>query len=93
MAEQRPEVEQLLALERETGASLIDRTGRQVTLAAAGRLLAGHGERLRSPSISIVASMLRRLEMKGTAGRQAGEPSSMSLISLRDDAECDAHAR
>jgi len=38
--------QQLLALERETGASLIDRSGRQVTLTAAGRLLAGHGERI-----------------------------------------------
>ena len=38
--------QQLLALERETGASLIDRSGRQVTVTAAGRLLAGHGERI-----------------------------------------------
>jgi DNA-binding transcriptional LysR family regulator len=38
--------QQLLALERETGASLIDRSGRQVSLTAAGRLLAGHGERI-----------------------------------------------
>jgi DNA-binding transcriptional LysR family regulator len=38
--------QQLLALERETGASLIDRTGRQVALTAAGRLLAAHGERI-----------------------------------------------
>jgi len=38
--------QQLLALERETGASLIDRSGRQVTLTAAGRLLAAHGERI-----------------------------------------------
>ena len=38
--------QQLLALERETGASLIDRSDRQVTLTAAGRLLAGHGERI-----------------------------------------------
>ena len=38
--------QQLLALERETGASLVDRSGRQVTLTAAGRLLAGHGERI-----------------------------------------------
>jgi Bacterial regulatory helix-turn-helix protein, lysR family len=36
--------QQLLALERETGASLIDRAGRQVRLTAAGRLLAAHGE-------------------------------------------------
>jgi len=38
--------QQLLALERETGASLIDRSGRQVALTAAGRLLAAHGERI-----------------------------------------------
>ena len=38
--------QQLLALERETGASLVDRSARQVTLTAAGRLLAAHGERI-----------------------------------------------
>jgi DNA-binding transcriptional LysR family regulator len=38
--------QQLLALERETGANLIDRSGRQVALTAAGRLLAAHGERI-----------------------------------------------
>ena len=38
--------QQLLALERETGASLIDRSGRQVALTVAGRLLAAHGERI-----------------------------------------------
>jgi DNA-binding transcriptional LysR family regulator len=38
--------QQLLALERETGASLIDRSGKQVALTAAGRLLAAHGERI-----------------------------------------------
>jgi len=38
--------QQLLALERETGSSLIDRSGRQVQLTAAGRLLAAHGERI-----------------------------------------------
>ncbi len=46
--------QQLLALERETGASLIDRSGRQVALTAAGRLLAGHGER--------IAAQLRQAE-------------------------------
>jgi DNA-binding transcriptional LysR family regulator len=46
--------QQLLTLERETGASLIDRTGRQVTLTAAGRLLARHGER--------IAAQLRQAE-------------------------------
>ena len=46
--------QQLLALERETGASLIDRSGRQVGLTAAGRLLAAHGER--------VAAQLRQAE-------------------------------
>jgi DNA-binding transcriptional LysR family regulator len=38
--------QQLLALERETGTSLIDRSGRQVRLTAAGRLLAAHGDRI-----------------------------------------------
>src|SRR5579859_3876413 len=46
--------QQLLALERETGASLIDRAGRRVTLTAAGRLLAAHGER--------IAAQLRQAE-------------------------------
>ncbi|HSZ41337.1 MAG TPA: LysR substrate-binding domain-containing protein [Trebonia sp.] len=46
--------QQLLALEREAGASLIDRSGRQVKLTAAGRLLAAHGER--------VAAQLRQAE-------------------------------
>lgn len=38
--------QQLLALERETGATVLDRSGRKATLTAAGRLLAGHAERL-----------------------------------------------
>jgi DNA-binding transcriptional LysR family regulator len=46
--------QQLLALERETGAGLVDRSGRQVGLTAAGRLLAGHGER--------IAAQLRQAE-------------------------------
>jgi DNA-binding transcriptional LysR family regulator len=46
--------QQLLALERETGAGLIDRSGRQVRLTAAGKLLAAHGER--------VAAQLRQAE-------------------------------
>jgi DNA-binding transcriptional LysR family regulator len=46
--------QQLLALERETGARLIDRSGRQVRLTAAGRLLAACGER--------VAAEIRRAE-------------------------------
>lgn len=46
--------QQLLALEREAGASLVDRSGRQVRLTAAGRLLAAHGER--------VAAQLRQAE-------------------------------
>jgi DNA-binding transcriptional LysR family regulator len=58
--------QQLLALERETGASLIDRVGRQVTLTAAGRLLAGHGER--------IAAQLRQAErdLAGLTGQTAG---------------------
>jgi len=46
--------QQLLAMERETGACLIDRSGRQVRLTAAGRLLAAHGER--------VAAQIRQAE-------------------------------
>jgi DNA-binding transcriptional LysR family regulator len=46
--------QQLLALERETGACLIDRSSRQVRLTAAGRLLAAHGER--------VAAQIRQAE-------------------------------
>jgi len=46
--------QQLRALERETGASLIDRSGRQIRLTAAGRLLAAHGEH--------VAAQLRQAE-------------------------------
>ena len=58
--------QQLLALERETGASLIDRSGRQVTLTAAGRLLAGHGER--------IAAQLRQAErdLADLTGQVAG---------------------
>lgn len=46
--------QQLLALERETGVGLIDRSGRRVSLTAAGRVLAQHGER--------VAAQLREAE-------------------------------
>jgi DNA-binding transcriptional LysR family regulator len=58
--------QQLLALERETGASLIDRAGRQVRLTAAGRLLAAHGER--------VAAQLRQAErdLAELTGQAAG---------------------
>jgi DNA-binding transcriptional LysR family regulator len=58
--------QQLLALERETGASLIDRTGRRATLTAAGRLLAGHGER--------IAAQLRQAErdLAELTGQAAG---------------------
>jgi len=58
--------QQLLALERETGASLIDRSGRQVGLTAAGRLLAAHGER--------VAAQLRQAErdLAGLTGQASG---------------------
>ena len=58
--------QQLLALERETGAGLIDRSGRQVTLTAAGRLLAGHGER--------IAAQLRQAEcdLAELTGQAAG---------------------
>jgi len=58
--------QQLLALERETGASLIDRSGRQVALTVAGRLLAGHGER--------IAAQLREAErdLAELTGQAAG---------------------
>ena len=58
--------QQLLALERETRAGLIDRSGRQVTLTAAGRLLAGHGER--------IAAQLREAErdLAELTGQAAG---------------------
>ena len=58
--------QQLRALERETGSSLIDRSGRQVMLTAAGRLLAGHGER--------IAMQLREAErdLAELTGRVAG---------------------
>jgi DNA-binding transcriptional LysR family regulator len=58
--------QQLLALERETGASLIDRSGRQVTLTTAGRLLAAHGER--------IAAQLRQAErdLAELTGQAAG---------------------
>jgi DNA-binding transcriptional LysR family regulator len=58
--------QQLLALERETGASLIDRSGKQVALTAAGRLLAGHGER--------IAAQLRQAErdLAELTGQAAG---------------------
>jgi DNA-binding transcriptional LysR family regulator len=58
--------QQLQALERETGASLIDRAGRQVRLTAAGRLLAAHGER--------VAAQLRQAErdLAELTGQAAG---------------------
>ena len=58
--------QQLLALERETSASLVDRSGRRVTLTAAGRLLAGHGER--------IAAQLREAErdLAELTGQAAG---------------------
>ena len=58
--------QQLLALERETGASLIDRSGRQVTLTAAGRLLAAHGE--------VITAQLRQAErdLAELTGQAAG---------------------
>jgi DNA-binding transcriptional LysR family regulator len=58
--------QQLLALERETGVSLIGRSGKQVTLTAAGRLLASHGER--------IAAQLRHAErdLAELTGQAAG---------------------
>jgi DNA-binding transcriptional LysR family regulator len=58
--------QQLLALERETGTTLIDRSRRQVTLTAAGRLLATHGER--------IAAQLRQAErdLAELTGQAAG---------------------
>lgn len=58
--------QQLLALERETGVTVLDRSGRQATLTAAGRLLAGHAERL--------ATLLRDAErdLAALTGRVTG---------------------
>src|SRR5579859_1705339 len=58
--------QQLLALERETGAALVDRSGKQVRLTAAGRLLAAHGER--------IAAQLREAErdLAELTGQAAG---------------------
>jgi DNA-binding transcriptional LysR family regulator len=58
--------QQLLALERETGAALLDRSGKQVKPTAAGRLLAEHGER--------VAAQLRQAEreLAELTGRVSG---------------------
>ena len=58
--------QQLLALERETGANLIDRSGRQVALTAAGRVLAAHGE--------CIAAQLRQAEhdLAELTGQAAG---------------------
>jgi DNA-binding transcriptional LysR family regulator len=58
--------QQLLAMERETGTGLIDRSGKQVRLTAAGRLLASHGER--------IAAQLREAErdLAELTGQAAG---------------------
>ena len=58
--------QQLLALERETGAALLDRSGKQVKPTAAGRLLAEHAER--------VTAQLRRAEreLAELTGRVSG---------------------
>ena len=64
--------QQLIALERETGASLIDRSGRQVTLTAAGRLLAGHAEKVTAQlrqAESDLAELTGRVSRPGTPGR------------------------
>ncbi len=58
--------QQLRVLEREVGAELLDRSGRQVTLTAAGRLLVAHAER--------IAAQLRQAEaeLAELTGRVAG---------------------
>ena len=73
--------QQLLALERETGASLIDRSGRQVTLTAAGRLLAGHGER--------IAAQLREAErdLAELTGQAAGPVRIAAFQSVMSPAD------
>jgi DNA-binding transcriptional LysR family regulator len=70
--------QQLIALERETGASLIDRSGRQVTLTAAGRLLAGHANSaaVTSPPSAGLASAIRlprRLRSSEPSPRRASD--------------------
>ncbi|HET9972641.1 MAG TPA: LysR family transcriptional regulator [Streptosporangiaceae bacterium] len=78
--------QQLLTLERETGACLIDRSGRQVRLTAAGRLLAAHGER--------AAAQIRQAErdlaeLTGQAsGPGAARPSSRRRRSGRPRSPC-----
>src|SRR5919204_3898487 len=71
--------QQLLALERETGVSLIDRSGRQVRLTAAGRLLAAHGER--------VAAQLREAErdLAELTGQAAGPVRISAFQSVMRD--------
>jgi DNA-binding transcriptional LysR family regulator len=58
--------QQLLALERETGVNVLDRSGRQVTLTAAGRLLAEYAGR--------IGALLREAErdLAELTGRVAG---------------------
>ena len=70
--------QQLLALERETGAGLIDRSGRQVRLTAAGRLLAGHGER--------IAAQLRQAErdLAELTGQASGPVRVAAFQSVMD---------
>lgn len=68
--------QQLLALERETGASLVDRSARQVQLTAAGRLLAAHGER--------IAAQIRQAErdLAELTGQAAGPVRIAAFQSL-----------
>jgi DNA-binding transcriptional LysR family regulator len=58
--------QQLMALERETRTTLVDRSGRQVALTAAGRLLAEHAEK--------ITTQLRQAErdLAELTGRVAG---------------------
>src|SRR5690348_1253632 len=70
--------QQLLAMERETGACLIDRSGRQVRLTAAGRLLAAHGER--------VAAQIRQAErdLAELTGQASGPVRIAAFQSVMD---------
>ena len=70
--------QQLLALEREASASLIDRSGRRIRLTAAGRLLAAHGER--------IAAQLRQAErdLAELTGQTAGPVRLAAFQSAMD---------
>jgi DNA-binding transcriptional LysR family regulator len=71
--------QQLMALERETGVTVLDRSGRQVTLTAAGRLLAKYAEQ--------VSVLLREAErdLAELTGRVAGPVRLVAFQSVMRD--------